>query len=72
MAQDAFASTMVAALQAALAQGPNVLSINVDGQSVTYQNREAMLKEYNFWAKRVARANGSAPRSSQIYLGGFK
>jgi hypothetical protein len=68
--RDLFAESMVAALQAVLVQAPNVLTVTVDGLTVTYANPSELRDAYNFWSKRVSRANGSTPRASQIYLGG--
>ena len=72
MAADVFAVQMVAALQAAILANPLALSVTVDGQTVTFASLAERQQQYNYWTKRVARANGSAPRSSQIYLGGFR
>ena len=65
------AQNMLDALRCAMKAGTNVLSINVDGQSITYQSREQMMREYLFWSKRVSRRIGMAPRVSSIYLGNF-
>lgn len=68
----AFAQQMVAALETALAKSPTVLTVSVDGESITYKSRAEMLAEYQLWTKRSSRFLGIAPRAAQIYLGGFR
>lgn len=67
------AQTMVRALTTALAENPvGVTSITIDGQTATYGTRDAMLKELQFWERRVAREAGRRPRVARIDLsGGF-
>ena len=69
MAADTFAVAMVAALQAALTAAPGVMSVNVQGTTVTYMSTTEMRDAYDYWTSRVARANGARPRSFSVYLG---
>jgi hypothetical protein len=66
------AQQMVTAISAALAANPlGVVSISMDGQTVTYSRKQA-LEELAFWEKRVARQSGARPRAAVIDLsGGF-
>ena len=62
-----FAEDMVTSLETLLAANVGVTSVTVDGQSVTYAD---LLKQYNYWKSRVARASGDKPPLSTIILGG--
>lgn len=66
MATDA---EMVEVLRNALATGAGVVSISVDGVTVSY-SREQALRELQFWEKRAARASGRRPRIVSIDLSG--
>jgi hypothetical protein len=67
-----FAQQMVDSLQAALLSNPSgVVSINVDGISTTYTNRNDLLNELNRWQRIVARENSKRPIAMGINLGSF-
>ena len=59
---------MVELLTTALATSPGVVSIGVDGQTITY-DRKSALEELKFWQRQAARAAGTRPISGQINLG---
>jgi hypothetical protein len=64
-----FAAQQVNRLELLLAANVGVQVVSVDGVQVTYDD---LLKQYQFWKSRQARENGTRPRASQIYLGGYR
>lgn len=63
---DTFAQQMLDKIEALLLANPGVQSITIEGESVSYAD---LVKQYDSWAARVARENGTKPRSAQIDLG---
>lgn len=63
------AQQMVDLITAALAANPvGVVSVSVDGQSVSY-SRSAALDELKFWERRAAKEAGTRARAARIVLG---
>lgn len=61
----AFADTMVAKYETLLQQCAGVKSVNVDGNTVTFEELEA---KYQYWKKLAARASGARPFAARIKL----
>lgn len=65
------AQQMVDLITAALAASPvGVVSVSVDGQTVSYSRSQA-IDELKFWQRQAAKEAGKRPRAARIYLGGF-
>ena len=64
------AEDRVEALEAALATGAGVVSVSIDGQTVTY-NRADARAELQFWARKRARERRQRPAAASIRLGGI-
>lgn len=65
----ATASEMVEALTTALASNVGVVEVQVDGQRVKYDRKQA-LEELQFWQSQCNRAEGKRPIAGQIRLDG--
>lgn len=65
----ATASEMVEALTTALASNVGVVEVQVDGQRVKYDRKQA-LEELRFWQSQANRAEGKRPIAGQIRLDG--
>ena len=68
MGMASFSEDQLARIETLLAENVGVASVTVGGRSVSYDD---LLKQYDYWQARVARANGTRPRVSHINLGGF-
>ena len=64
-----FAAQQVNRLELLLQENVGVVNVTVDGQTVSYDD---LLKQYQFWKSRAARENGTRPRTSQVWLGGYR
>lgn len=62
-----FAETMVTKLETLLASSAGLRSVNVAGESVTYDELE---RRYDYWKSRVARESGTRPIASTVDLSG--
>ncbi len=54
----ASATDMVRLLEEALAKNIGVKQVTVDGQTISFESRESMLAELQFWKKQAATAAG--------------
>lgn len=63
-----FAYHQVERLERLLTNNVGVKSITVGNTLVSYDD---LLKQYDYWKRKVARENGRRPRASQINLSGF-
>lgn len=68
-ADPTFAERMVAQLETVIEESAGLQSVTVNGTSTTYVD---LVKQYEYWKKKVARENGSAPRVKRMNLGGFR
>lgn len=50
------------------AQNGGVLSVSVDGQSITYASPQSMIVAIEYWRKQVALLSGSRRRARTIRL----
>jgi hypothetical protein len=66
----ATAAEMVELLKTALETNAGVVSVNVNGQSVTY-GRDQALRELTFWEERAGQEAGTRPIWAGINLSGF-
>jgi len=62
------AETMLAAIQAAQAENPGVLSITTDGVTVRYESTKAMNEARRGLVAEVNRERGRRPAIAQIRL----
>lgn len=60
---------IVAALEAAILANPLTVSVNVDGQAVTFGSLSERDAYYDSWKSRLAREQGTRPRLASINLG---
>lgn len=64
------AARMVTAIEDALAGSPaGVVSVQVDGTTVTYDRAKA-IDELRYWRREAGKAVGRKPRVASINLGG--
>jgi hypothetical protein len=66
------AREIVKQIRTAIATNPlGVVSVSVDGQTVSYSGLSEMNAAYSFWQAEAAKEAGQRPRVSQIKLSGF-
>lgn len=63
-----FATEQVERLETLLAENAGVQSVNVDGQQVTFAD---LVSQYDYWKSRVAREEGTRPRTFSVDLSSF-
>lgn len=65
------AADMVSAISTALQQNPGaVVSVSIDGQTVTYNRKQAM-DELKYWEDVYSEEDGGRPRARTITLSSF-
>jgi hypothetical protein len=55
------AKEMVHLLEQALSENIGVRSVTVDGQTVTYESQDAMIKTLEYWRREATKAGGRRP-----------
>lgn len=66
---DTFAQRMVAKYQQVLLDNPGAQSVTLpDGITVTYAN---LVRQLQYWERRVAREAGTRPRAAAVDLSNF-
>lgn len=63
-----FAERQVELLETIIEENAGLTSVAVNGTNVTYAD---LLKQYDYWKKKVARESGANPRVKRMNLGGF-
>lgn len=65
------AKQMVTALQEALSSNVGVKQITVDGQTIQFNDRSAILKELEYWERKVKAESGKRKLFHGINLSGL-
>jgi hypothetical protein len=60
----------LAVIEAAILSGAGAATISLDGQAVTYQGLEALLKVRDRYRAELARLNGRRPRCASVLFPG--
>jgi hypothetical protein len=63
------AKEMVAALEAALKSNVGVKQVTVDGQTITFSDRAAMLAELDYWRREAGKATGKRSMFRSVDIG---
>jgi hypothetical protein len=63
-----FAYHQMMKLEKLLASNVGVKQVTVGNTTIAYED---LLKQYDYWKRKVARENGCRPRASQINLSNF-